>query len=197
MDEQRLILADPRPTRADAVKNRELLLETASRLFTENGVETVTMSQIAQAAQVGKGTLYRHFKDKTELCYALLDHEQRDLQNQTLRRLRESADIREHLRWFLEQAVRFVVRNDDLLFGGEASTMMFIQHPAHLWWRQTIRGLLMKIGTRFDVDYAADVLYVMLDVNALRFQRRTLGYDLSRIIAGLHALMDSITTQTD
>ncbi|HRF98801.1 MAG TPA: helix-turn-helix domain-containing protein, partial [Aggregatilineales bacterium] len=53
------ILINPtNPPRADALRNHALLLETARQLFVEQGVESVTMSQIAQAAGVGKGTLY-------------------------------------------------------------------------------------------------------------------------------------------
>lgn len=193
MDEINLIGGDPRPTRADAVKNRELLLDTANRLFSEHGVMAVTMSQIAQEAQVGKGTLYRHFKDKSELCYALLDQEMRDFQNSTLRLVRLAGDPGTALRGFLENAVRFVVRNDDLLAGGEEGGFLsFIQHPAHLWWRSTIRGLLAQLNPAIDLDYAADVLYIMLDVNTLRFQRQHLGDDLPRIIAGLHATLDRL-----
>ncbi len=198
MNDQNLIMPDPRPTRADAVKNRELLLETATRLFHQNGVETVTMSQIAQEAQVGKGTLYRHFTSKSDICYALLDQDQRDLQNQTLRRLSQHNTPCDNLRWFLEQAVHFVARHDDLLASGdESTTSVFIHHRAHLWWRQTIRGLLGKLNPNLDVDYAADVLYIMLDVNAIRFQRRVQGYDITRIIAGLHTTMERLTLQTD
>lgn len=193
MDEINILNSDPRPSRSDAVKNRELLLDTANRLFNAHGVESVTMSQIAQEAHVGKGTLYRHFKDKTELCYALLDQEMRDLQNSTLRMLRQEAEPCVALRQFLENAARFVARNDDLLSAGDdGGTRTFIQHPAHLWWRHTIRGLLAQLNPAIELDYATDVLYIMLDVNAIRFQRRHLGYDLPRIIAGLNATLDRL-----
>src|SRR3954463_5721727 len=88
-----LIFPDPRPSRADAVKNRQLLMQTAQRLFADKGVDAVTMENLADAAGVGKGTLYRHFpKGKVELCQVLIDQDQRDLQDRTLKRLREHGD---------------------------------------------------------------------------------------------------------
>lgn len=185
-----LIIPEHRPTRSDAVKNRELLLDTAIRLFTQQGVESVSMSQLASEAGVGKGTLYRHFTNKTEVCQALLDQDQRDLQERTLLRTRQILDPLDNLCWFLEEVARFVLRNDELLAAAsEASRTPSIAFVAHLWWRLTIRGLLQRMSIPGDIDYSADVLYVMLDVNTIRFQHHNLGYDANRIINGLHTTL--------
>lgn len=193
MDELNLISPDPRPTRADAVKNHEVLLRTAQRLFDESGVETVTMTQIAQEAGVGKGTLYRHFNNKNEICQALLDEDMRSLQVKTLRHARETGDPLATLRWFLDAVVRFVVRNEEMLFSGlETSPNLSMELDAHLWWRQTIRGFLRQMQVEGDLDYLTDVLYIMLDVNTIRFQRHTRGYDVERIITGLHDTLERL-----
>jgi AcrR family transcriptional regulator len=180
---------DSRPTRSDAVKNCALLLETAQRLFQEHGVEAVSMTAIAEAAGVGKGTLYRHFKNKAALTHMLLDADTRDLQTRTLRRLEQGDDPLDNLRWFLEQVVRFVERNEELLCAAaSAGVGNLLSFPGHLWWRQTIRGLLarMDFQPETDLDYLADVLYIMIDVRTIHFQKRTLGYDTTRILGGLH-----------
>src|SRR2546421_4009451 len=70
----------PRPERADAARNRKRILDAAERLFAEHGVTNVSMDQIAAAAKVGKGTLFRRFGDKAGLAVALLDSRERDLQ---------------------------------------------------------------------------------------------------------------------
>src|SRR5207249_4161704 len=49
----------PPKERADAARNRARILDAAERLFREHGVAAVSMDQIAQAAKVGKGTLFR------------------------------------------------------------------------------------------------------------------------------------------
>jgi AcrR family transcriptional regulator len=193
MNDDHLIIPDQRPTRSDAVKNRELLIETARRLFEQSGVETVSMTQIAQEAGVGKGTLYRHFRDKTAICHALLDHEQRELQLETLRRTRSDAEPLDTLRWFLTEVAQFVARNGELLqVVPESGRMLSLQIPAHIWWRQTIRGLLRQIEVCADLDYLTDVLYVMLDINTIAFQLNGLGYSPERIISGLHLTLDRL-----
>ena len=189
-----LIPLDPRPNRSDAVKNHELLLQTAQRLFAEEGVEAVTMSAIARAAHVGKGTLYRHFPDKAAVCHALLDQEQKDLQERTLRRMRGHPDsVHDNLRWFVEQVLQFVIQNDALLCeASNHASVSILQHPAHLWWRQTILGLLSSSDVTGDPDYAADTLYLLLDVQTIRFQRYLLGYDTSRVLDGLLETIDRL-----
>ncbi|WP_406331601.1 helix-turn-helix domain-containing protein [Streptomyces sp. NBC_00203] len=58
--------------RADAARNRARLLEAAARLVAERGAEHVTMQEVAEAAGVGKGTLFRRFGDRDGLLLALL-----------------------------------------------------------------------------------------------------------------------------
>jgi AcrR family transcriptional regulator len=60
------------------------VLEAAARLFAEHGVEAVSMDQVAAAAGVGKGTLFRRFGDKSGLAAALLDTRERVLQEAIL-----------------------------------------------------------------------------------------------------------------
>jgi AcrR family transcriptional regulator len=194
LNQNPLIFIDERPTRADAVKNRLLLLETARKLFREKGPDCVSMSEIAQAAGVGKGTLYRHFTSKAEVSFALLDHEQRELQEATIRTLRKHADEPAAcLRWFLPRTARFTYDHSEMLyFGTRASDIESLQFPAHIWQRQTIRGLLERMGLSGDLDYLSDSLYVMLDVNTIYFQKNRLGYDLERIATGLLEMVDRL-----
>lgn len=66
--------------RGDAARNRLLLLHAARTLIDERGTEAVSMDDIATAAGVGKGTLFRRFGSRAGLMMVLLDEDERALQ---------------------------------------------------------------------------------------------------------------------
>ena len=118
-----------------------------------------------------------------------------DFQERALRRFQNQGDPLDDLHWFMEQILRFVDRNQALLcVAAEHDLTAVLSAPAHRWWRQSIRGLLQRIPTVRDVDYMTDVLYVMVDVRTIFFQKQTLGYDTQRILTGLHTTLTALTT---
>jgi len=68
----------PRRLRADAERNRARLLDVARAAFA-SGQVPVTLEQIARDADVGIGTLYRHFPTREALVEALYRQELADL----------------------------------------------------------------------------------------------------------------------
>lgn len=52
---------------------QERILEAATRLFAEKGYEAVTTAEIAEAAEVGVGTLFRYAGSKAELLVAVMN----------------------------------------------------------------------------------------------------------------------------
>ncbi|MFI0805945.1 TetR/AcrR family transcriptional regulator [Streptomyces echinatus] len=63
--------AAERPLRADAARNRAKLLDIATEVFTTRGIGVPT-EEIARAAGVGVGTLFRHFPTKEALLEAVM-----------------------------------------------------------------------------------------------------------------------------
>jgi AcrR family transcriptional regulator len=62
-----------RRPQARAIATRRKVLDSAELLFSRGGYEPTTMSDVAQRAGVGVGTLYHHFPDKRALLLALID----------------------------------------------------------------------------------------------------------------------------
>ena len=93
-----------RPLRADAERNRTKILEAAAQVFAEKGLDA-TLDEVATAAGVGVGTVYRRFPDKDSLIGALFDNAVDEIAS-----LASEAPSRgnswEALVWFLEQALQ-------------------------------------------------------------------------------------------
>ena len=60
-------------------EKRDQILKAAEELFASRRYDEITMDEIAQLAQVGKGTLYRYFSSKEALLYAILQTGHEDL----------------------------------------------------------------------------------------------------------------------
>ncbi|RKR73883.1 TetR/AcrR family transcriptional regulator [Frondihabitans australicus] len=63
-----------RRTRSDSQRNLAALLDAAKRVFTTSGVDA-PVREVAAAAGVGVGTLYRHFPQRSDLVIAVFRHE--------------------------------------------------------------------------------------------------------------------------
>lgn len=84
MDSSVIPFGRPRPERADAARNRELLLRTAREVIDEEGVEKVTMDGLAERAGLGKGTVFRRFGTRAGIFRALIDEDERRFQQHVL-----------------------------------------------------------------------------------------------------------------
>ena len=67
-----LPLLEDAAERADAARNRERILCSAARLFSERGADCVSMDDVALDAGVGKGTVFRRFGSRAVLAQAVL-----------------------------------------------------------------------------------------------------------------------------
>jgi AcrR family transcriptional regulator len=64
----------PPSRRADVERNERAILDAAARVFTTSGVDA-TVREVATAAGVGMGTLYRHFPTRADLVVAVYRHQ--------------------------------------------------------------------------------------------------------------------------
>lgn len=172
-----------RSRRSDALANEHLIIATASRLFAEQTIDDVTMSAIAAAAGIGKGTLYRAFANKGELCLALMDDDLRAFQNETFELLNESSLNKplDTLTDFLRRMVRFMGQHAAFMCVAEANGTLrgrseINQTSLHEWFRLTVLLLLQRgaeageVSDSADLDYLADVVLAPLNPRLIRYQ---------------------------
>lgn len=197
---------DGRAERRDAVANRYKILQTAERLFAQHGVANVNMADIAQAAGVGKGTLYRRFANKGELCLALLDTQMADFQNGMLSRMQQmniaGLPKLEQLQQFMDALVYFTDTHSPLLCEVQREGLLPLDNTRlqlpHFWQHMTVSALLRsaaaagEIPPDLDTDYLADALLSPLKADFFQFQKTNRGFTLERISAGLRTLISGL-----
>src|ERR1700760_712950 len=95
-----------RRTRGDSLRNRERLVEAATRVFSAGGRQA-KLDAVAREAGVGIGTLYRHFPTREALFEAVYRREVDHLA-ELAQRLAQAAAPVEALRQWLHANVRLV-----------------------------------------------------------------------------------------
>lgn len=101
-----------RPLRADAARNRQLILDTAAEVFAEHGLDA-GYDEIARRAGIGVGTVYRRFPERAELVQALFESRIGEIV-ELAERSAQMPDAFEGLAWFLEQALEHQVADRGL-----------------------------------------------------------------------------------
>jgi AcrR family transcriptional regulator len=174
--------------RADAARNRAKVLAAAAGLFAARDPRDVTMDDIAKAAGVGRGTLYRRYPDPASIAHALLDEHERELQAQILRGappLGPGAPPRERLAAFYAAMVGLLDTHIDLVLGAESGRLRFAT-GAYAFWHAHVRTLLVEADIP-DPDTLADVLLAPLGSEVYAYQRRR-GRTPQQITAALTRL---------
>ncbi len=179
--------------RADAARNRERILAAADRLFASRGPASVTMDDIAKAAGVGRGTLYRRYPDRSSIATALLDSHERELQAKLLAGeppLGPGAPPTERLAAFYTAMVELLERHAHLVLGTETGRSRFTT-GAYGFWRAHLRALLVDAGAPVP-DALADALLAPLAPEVYIFQRTQRGLSPEQITTALRQLAQVI-----
>ncbi|MCB8981061.1 MAG: helix-turn-helix transcriptional regulator [Ardenticatenaceae bacterium] len=105
------------------------ILRAARTLFAEQGLMSPTMEQIAEAANVGVATVYRHFGDKTGLLRAFLHafHPQLPITDNEL-----SGDLRTDLTQLVAMMMQFIVEHQDMMLHSFSNAQEWREHLMEL-----------------------------------------------------------------
>lgn len=168
-----------RTQRIDAVRNREAILEAATRLLRDRGADAITMDCLANEAGVGKGTLFRRFGDRAGLFHALLDESERRLQEGFIRGpapLGPGAPPAERLIAFGQELLQLTAERGDLFLASlPPEHGLRYRSPVYGAYRAHVRALLEQAAVEH-ADYLADGLLAALDPELIMHQ---LGRGLS------------------
>jgi AcrR family transcriptional regulator len=168
------------PERGDAARNRALLLTAARRLISERGSDAVTMDDVAAAAGVGKGTLFRRFGSRAGLMIVLLDEDEKAEQRAFMfgpPPLGPGAPPLERLLAYGRERLRFAWDHRDLLSDAGRDPQTRFNAPATLHHAH-VRMLLESSGTTGDLDAQAVALLGLLDADMVAHQVIDLGRSL-------------------
>jgi AcrR family transcriptional regulator len=166
--------------RGDAARNRVLLLDAARQLIAERGAEAVTMDEVATAAGVGKGTLFRRFGTRAGLMVVLLDEDEKAQQQGFMfgpPPLGPGAPPLERLLAYARERLLFVWQHRALLsvVGHDPQTRFNAPFNVH---RTHLRTLLAAADTSGDLHAQADALLALLDADYVTHQVTDLGVSL-------------------
>ena len=197
-----------RHERRDAAEHRQCILRAAQHLFTQYGVDAVNMHQIALAAGVGQGTLYRRYAHKGEICMDLMHEHHERFMEETASLLATTATSPafERLDRVLQQSVALLEEQGALLAsmaGAEVREMAceddfsrrfpFHHSPWYRWLHELLTELFTEAVRRgevgaLDVPYTVEAILATLHPIAYRFQRQECGFSPERIVQGLRRI---------
>jgi AcrR family transcriptional regulator len=154
------------------------------------------MDDVAAAAGVGKGTLYRRFGDRWTLLRALIEEPERDFQDELIRGdppLGPGAPAAERLRAFGAGELALLERHARFMFAGHKVPEGRQAHPVYAFHRTHVGFLLREIlGDDPRIDYLADALLAPLAPEQFLFQREIRGMSLEEMIDGWQTLADAV-----
>ena len=193
-----------RKARADVVRNRQAVFDAADELFSRSDSPgSVTMADVAAAAGVGKGTLFRRFGDRTGLIRALV--------GARLAAVREAVESgpaplgpggppRERVLALLDAVLRFKLENRHLsLLLEESGSGSPYQAEHYTWWHGALRDTLRQIPGTGDGGFTAHALLAATRadlVEHLTSQEGATGKKLRKDLAAYAAgVLDAASVQ--
>ncbi|MCD7035100.1 TetR/AcrR family transcriptional regulator [Metabacillus sp. GX 13764] len=118
-----------RSIRADAKRNIQALLEAAMKVFAESGVDA-PVREIAEAAGVGVGTVYRHYPQRSDLIQAVFRQEV-DACAEAAEELAERYEPAEALSQWMQRFVDFIAAKRGLAAALHSGDPAYSALPAY------------------------------------------------------------------
>jgi AcrR family transcriptional regulator len=135
--------------RTKTPEQKEKILAAASGLFGTQRFHEVRMDDIADQAEMGKGTLYRYFQDKEQLYFAVLAHSSELFLGRVTTAVAEVEGIRAQLEALVSAIIGYFDEHPhllDLIQRAELESALGKEFP----WQHTRTELLGLVGDLFE-----------------------------------------------
>lgn len=169
------------------------ILQTASQLFSEYGVEAVSMHQIAKCAGVGQGTLYRRYSNKADLCMGMMQDNFDQLRDEVGRYLTDAGQhsAKARLKGVIDILLQFLDKKSKMLGIIQAHQLLehkkndFFGSPPYKYIHSLLCGLMneargQELKAGVDAEFAAHTMIAVLSPHTIRHLEEQ-GYSSKQI----------------
>nr|WP_055508291.1 TetR/AcrR family transcriptional regulator [Nonomuraea pusilla] len=191
------VAGQPQPERADAARNRQKIIEVAARLIDEKGAEQLSLDEVARAAGVGVGTVYRRFGDRCGLLRALIDEHERRFQAAFMNGpppLGPGAPPAQRITAFLHGLVDRIDQQQALFLALEKGGSGARYGGPYRVYRVHLATLIAQARPGAAAGFLADALLAPVNANLLCHQRDERGMTTEDIKNGLTDLATAVTS---
>ena len=186
--------ASIRTPRTEITKRK--VLNAAKELLIQSGVANVNMHQIAQTAKVGQASLYRQYRNLSDICADIVSEECQVLIDETQYYLSNTNKNQSSLDKLYQVIIKFVAylepRLDWVCEVTRASTNYRpIQSPLYQWMRKICTQILLEAlekGEVTELDVPFTVEAILGTLNNVDEQLIHQGYSVERILLGIKRL---------
>ena len=168
--------ATERRTRSDGERSRQTILRAAANLATVDGLEGLSIGNLAAHIGMSKSGLYAHFGSKEELQLATVETARKILAAEVLEPTEAIADPLERLRAILDRFLGYVERgvfqggsffaSAEAEFGNRPGAVRDKIRAAQQEWRAGLEGLIREAQTAGSVDAAEDAVQLAFELDA-------------------------------
>jgi AcrR family transcriptional regulator len=167
----------PRVTDQYKTEVKEKIVQAAIATFSKYGYDKTRMDDIAESANLGKGTLYLYFKSKEELFYAISENSIKELKEQLSKLFSKKEDL-------VHDAEKFYDQYRNLIHDSEkVSFEMIAESSRNPKLRKALYEQRMKV-------YDIVIEYLRRQIEKGFFRK---DMDVNAIASGLVALYDGLT----
>lgn len=183
--------------RADAARNRVAVLDAAGRLFDAADPGSVSMDDVARAAGVGKGTLFRRFGDRATLLRAVYDARLTDLRTAIAGGpppLGPHTPPRDRIAAVLDAMVDFKLDNRRLAMAleqdGSGGVATLYRSASYVETHELLTGLLREVIGDDDASWTAYALLAVVRIDLVDHLATELSRD--EIRSALQRFVDRV-----